>query len=70
MPEDMQISVTIAFEQRQCILSAATKDAYVCILRSNVLSCIAPAAVGLNGVRAMEICNDPNDCCRRPSCPC
>ena len=24
-----------------------------------VLSCIAPAAVGLNGMRAIEICNDP-----------
>ena len=26
---------------------------------ANVLSCIAPAAVGLNSVRAIEICNDP-----------
>ena len=32
MPEDMHISVSIAFEKRQCILLAALKDAYVCIL--------------------------------------
>ena len=35
MPEDMQISLGIAFEKRQCILSAATKDAYVCILHTS-----------------------------------